>query len=104
MDPEEIHKYLISQHRNIYQEAALFHQNRRPVSSYLDILADPFDPSGALQLKDSSLSSSSNAYSITNNVIDFRKKHTDSVSEKWDELNATLVNYQKFLTPYVLLN
>src|SRR6185369_9028133 len=102
--PEEIHKYLIGKHRNIYQEATLFHQNRRAVSSYLDILADPFDPSKSLELREGSLASQSASYPIKEQVVDFRKKQNDQVSAKWDELNATLVNYQKFLTPYVLLN
>jgi ubiquinone/menaquinone biosynthesis C-methylase UbiE len=104
MKSEEIHNYLISKHRAIYQEAELFEQNRKNIESYLDVLADPFIPDQSLTIKNNVIESKNNSYSLKNNVIDFRKKVPDADSAKWTELNTTLVNYQKFLTPYVLLN
>jgi ubiquinone/menaquinone biosynthesis C-methylase UbiE len=97
----------MSQHRNIYQEALLFEQNRKDIASYLDDLRHPFRPEERLTLKESSLSTNNtDTFFIKNKVIDFRTSSaSDSeLNKKWDGLNNILVNYQKYLTPYVLLN
>lgn len=97
----------MSQHRNIYQEAQLFEQNRKEVSSYLNVLAHPFHPEISFKIEgDKLVSENSDTFFIRNNVIDFRTSNADSseLHTQWKELNNTLVNYQKFLTPYVLLN
>lgn len=107
MDPKEIHNYMISQHRNIYQEAQLFEQNRKIIDSYLENLVHPFHTNLTFKLDDDKLvAENSDTFSVKNNVIDFRAIKVDDTKlhDQWAELNDTLVNYQKFLTPYVLLN
>jgi ubiquinone/menaquinone biosynthesis C-methylase UbiE len=107
MNPTEIYSYLMSRHRNIYQEAELFEQNRKEVSSYLDHLSHPLHPDTSLKLADNTLSGENgDTFFIKNNVIDFRNNSAGSseLHTKWADLNETLVNYQKYLTPYVLLN
>ncbi len=107
MNSIEIHDYLMSQHRNVYQEAQLFEQNRKEVSSYLNALAHPLHPEISFRIQgDKLVSENSDTFFIKNNVIDFRTTNADNseLHTQWKELNNTLVNYQKFLTPYVLLN
>jgi ubiquinone/menaquinone biosynthesis C-methylase UbiE len=107
MDPIEIHNYMMSQHRNIYQEAQLFEQNRKSIDSYLENLVHPFDSSLSFKhIDDKLVAGNSDSFSVKNNVIDFRTLKADNseLHDQWSELNDTLVNYQKFLTPYVLLN
>jgi len=109
MNAQEIHSYLISKHRNIYQEAQLFNQNRRPITEYVNFLAHPLSPDIELNLKDNTLvASNKDEFSINNNVIDFRKVNSSlqnsSTQKQWEELNSFLINYQQYLTPYVLLN
>jgi ubiquinone/menaquinone biosynthesis C-methylase UbiE len=104
MNGEEVHSYLSNQHRNIYQEAQLFHQNRREIESYIDQLVHPMDSEMSLKYKDGKLISKNNdVFNAKDGVIDFRSAY-DNNSDKWDDLNHTLINYQKYLTPYVLLN
>jgi len=80
----------------------LFEQNRREVSSYVSDLVHPqkknenFVHSGGKLV-----ASGGDQFLVHNNVIDLRASSKDS---KWDDLNEYLVNYQKFLTPYTLLN
>jgi ubiquinone/menaquinone biosynthesis C-methylase UbiE len=107
MKPEEVHKYLTTQHRNIYQEAQLFEQNRRNVSDYVNLLAHPNNPTLAMSLSGGKLSASNgDGFLVKNNVIDFRQAGDTSseLHKKWEELNKFLVNYQQYLTPYVLIN
>ena len=107
MNPKEIHNYMMSQHRNIYQEAQLFEQNRKIIDSYLENLVHPFHTNLTFKLDDDKLvAENSDTFSVKNNVIDFRTIKVDDTKlhDQWAELNDTLVNYQKFLTPYVLLN
>lgn len=107
MNPTEIYSYLMSRHRNIYQEAELFEQNRKDVSSYLNQLCHPMHPDMPLKLADSKLfAENGDTFFVRNNVIDFRSSSAGAseLHTKWAELNETLVNYQKYLTPYVLLN
>jgi len=107
MNSIEIHNYLMSQHRNVYQEAQLFEQNRKEVASYLNELVHPFQPASKLKIQgDKLISENLDSFLIKDNVIDFRASNVDSseLHVQWKELNATLINYQKFLTPYVLLN
>jgi ubiquinone/menaquinone biosynthesis C-methylase UbiE len=103
----EMHKYLMGQHRNIYQEAQLYEQNRKPVETYLDILAHPFEPSLSFKLESNKLvAGNGDSFMVKNHVIDFRNVRADEseLHKKWNELNSVLVNYQQYLTPYVLLN
>lgn len=107
VNPSEIHRYLSGQHRNIYTEAQLFAQNRREVKSYLDILAHPEIKDEVLEIKGDNLASrNGDSFTIKDNVADFRFKRTDDSEqkEKWADLNKILLNYQQYLTPYVLLN
>ncbi len=107
MDPIEMYSYLMSQHRNIYQEAQLFEQNRKPVNSYIQNLAHPFKTDTGFKLENNKLvAENGDTFFIKNNVIDFRSSKADNseLHSQWAELNDTLVNYQKYLTPYVLLN
>lgn len=97
----------MSQHRNIYQEAELFEQNRREVTSYVNTLVHPLHPEISFKIQgDRLVSENSDTFLIKNNVVDFRTANADSseLHTHWKELNSTLINYQKFLTPYVLLN
>src|ERR1700740_2700423 len=107
MDPKEMHSYLMSQHRNVYQEAQLFEQNRKPVNSYLQDLVHPLHPEMAVKFSDDKLTAENkDVFSIKNSVVDFRTFNKDDakLNEQWEQLNDILVNYQRFLTPYVLLN
>lgn len=107
MDPIEIHSYLMSQHRNVYQEAQLFEQNRKNVSEYINDLAHPLHPDISFKISENKLVAENlDTFFIKNNVIDFRTLKADDseLHTEWQKLNDTLVNYQKFLTPYVLLN
>lgn len=107
MEADKIHNYLMHQHRNIYQEAQLFEQNRKDVSTYLNALSDPFHPDEPLRIEGNSLvSDKGNSFPVRNNVIDFREGGAakSNLDAQWNELNKTLINYQKYLTPYVLLN
>jgi ubiquinone/menaquinone biosynthesis C-methylase UbiE len=105
MKNQEIHAYLSKTHRNIYQEAQLFHQNRKSVETYSDVLCHPLNSNLPLDFAGGQLQASNGEqFQINNEVIDFRQVFSKNGQEKWDDLNHTLVNYQKFLTPYVLLN
>ncbi|MDI1355075.1 MAG: class I SAM-dependent methyltransferase [bacterium] len=107
MNAAEIHHYLSIQHRNIYQEAELFTQNRKKVAEYKDVLCHPFKNELGLELEGSTLKASNgDIFNVEDDVIDFRIISTkeDKVNIHWSELNKTLVNYQRYLTPYVLLN
>jgi ubiquinone/menaquinone biosynthesis C-methylase UbiE len=107
MDPIEIHSYLSKTHRNIYQEALLFEQSRRPVSTYLQDLTHPLKHEMKLKLDgDKLIAENGDVFLVNNNVIDFRNSTSkdSDLQKKWDDLNKYLVNYQEFLTPYTLLN
>ena len=85
----------------------MFEQNRKEVKSYLNALVHPFHPEISFKIQgDRLVSENSDTFLIKNNVIDFRTSNADSseLHTQWRELNDTLINYQKFLTPYVLLN
>lgn len=107
MDSLKIHSYLASRHRNIYQEAQLLEQNRREVEKYIDALVHPMHADQPLAIEPGKLvARNGDSFMVRNNVIDFRSNKADEsdLHRKWDSLNHFLVNYQQFLTPYVLLN
>ena len=107
MNSTEIHKYLISKSRNIYQEADLFHQNRRPIESYLDLLACPTNGNDQLIISESKLVTKQGLeYNIKDDVVDFRYTNTKQnlIDLEWKRLNQFLINYQRYLTPYTLIN
>ena len=103
----ELHQYLISKSRNVYQEAELFHQNRRPIESYTHLLACPTDSQQGVEYKNSKvITETGSTYACRDNVIDFRSQNTslNAMDLEWQRLNQFLVNYQRFLTPYTLIN
>ena len=91
---------LIDKERNIYELAKLYSQNRKDVSSYIDILQDP--KTGAPLKLDGSKLVGNREYAIDDNVPDFTEKET--TSEEWKKLNAQFLNYHKSLSVYTLVN
>lgn len=92
---------LIDKEKNVYELAQLYAQNRKPVSEFVELLADP-ESKQALQLKENKLISSTAQYSINEHVADFTQQHSNS--KEWQELNKQFLNYHKSLSAYTLLN
>jgi len=91
---------LIDKERNVYELAQLFPQNRREVSTYIDVLQDP-STGLPLVLKNSS-AQGKREYQINDNVIDFTE--SDTTSEEWKRMNEQFMNYHKSLSVYTLVN
>lgn len=91
---------LIDKERNIYEKAQLFHQTRKPVSEYINILQDP-QTGKDVDLKGEKIFGDK-TYSSSNNVADF--SNHDKNSEDWKILNDQFLNYHKSLTVYTAVN
>ena len=91
---------MIDKERNIYEHSTLHHQNRREVSTYIDILQDPFSK-GKLKYKNDELFGD-NIYNISNNIPNFTKH--DLNSKEWNRLNKQFLNYHKSLSVYTVIN
>ena len=91
---------LIDKEKNIYELAQLYPQNRREVSTYLEILQDP-STGLPLTMKNSSVQGK-REYQIKDNVIDFTE--SDTTSEEWKKMNEQFMNYHKSLSVYTLIN
>ena len=91
---------LIDKERNIYEEADLFNQLRKPVSEYLDVLQDP-NTKEELQLKGEELVGEK-SYNTKNNIANFT--NNDINSEEWNRLNLQFLNYHKSLSVYTAVN
>ncbi len=91
---------LIDKEKNIYELSELYEQNRYAVSSYLNILKDPYSEV-KLKLENDTLTASKK-YKIVNNVPDFT--NNSSNSKEWNRLNNQFMNYHKSLSAYTLLN
>ena len=74
----------IDKERNIYELADLYHQNRRPVGEYLNILKDPFS-NEPLSIKSDRLVGD-NTYVISENIANFTESNVNSI--EWMKLNA----------------
>jgi len=91
---------LIDKERNIYEEAQLFHQTRKPISEYVNILQDPIT-GNEIGLKNQELISDRN-YSAKNDIANFINE--DVNSEEWQRLNVQFLNYHKSLSVYTAVN
>jgi ubiquinone/menaquinone biosynthesis C-methylase UbiE len=91
---------LIDKERNIYELAQLFHQIRKPLSEYINILQDP-KTGKEIELKDNKLYGEQ-IYNGTNNIADF--SNHDYNSEDWKKLNDQFLNYHKSLSVYTAVN
>lgn len=91
---------LIDKERNIYELAELYHQNRCPVETFMDILQDP--KTGAeMKLVDNKLLGEKE-YLIKDNVVYFK---TDiNISNDWKKQNTQFLNYHRSLSVYTMLN
>ena len=91
---------LIDKERNVYEEAQLFHQTRKPISEYVNILQDPIT-GNEIVLKNQELISDCH-YSAKNDIANFINE--DVNSEEWKRLNVQFLNYHKSLSVYTALN
>lgn len=91
---------LIDKERNVYEEAQLFHQTRKPISEYVNILQDPIT-GNEIGLKNQELISDRN-YSAKNDIANFINE--DVNSEEWQRLNVQFLNYHKSLSVYTAVN
>ena len=91
---------LIDKERNIYEIAELYNQQRNDVSSYLDILVDPYSKD-KLTLNGNIISGNFE-YKIENNVPNFTKENINS--NEWRILNKQFLNYHKSLSAYTIIN
>ena len=96
----ELYKEMIDKERNIYEPANLHQQNRRPVSSYLGILKDPFSEK-PLTLDNNKLKVE-NSYEIVDSIPNFTKNNLNS--SEWKRLNEQFLNYHKSLSLYSAVN
>lgn len=103
---ESIHLEMLKKERNVYESANLFHQNRISVSELMKDLASPISTNGKLKLSGDNLEceQSSQRFSITNNVIDFRNVAVEEKGDAWEDANEEFLNYHRSLTVYTLLN
>ncbi len=99
--PEEIFFELIGKKKNIYQAATLYPQKRKKISSYIEILKDPYSDEN-LELEGDVLKSSTNRYAAKDDVANFG--NNDENSQEWIDLNQQFLNYHKSLTVYDLIN
>lgn len=103
----EIHLSLLKKHRDIYQVADLYPQNRIIPHDLLDVLASPNDHSSGFIYKNDHISSGhGETYLITDNVIDFRSagKMESTSTQNWDKKNNGFLNYHRSLGIYTLIN
>lgn len=91
---------LIDKERNIYEEAQLFSQLRKPISEYVDILQEP--DSGKDLVFDNNQLIGDKIYSSTNNIANFT--NNDIHTEEWKRLNVQFLNYHKSLSVYTAVN
>jgi ubiquinone/menaquinone biosynthesis C-methylase UbiE len=91
---------LIDKERNVYEEAQLFHQTRKPISEYVNILQDPIT-GNEIVLKNQELISDCH-YSAKNGIANFINE--DVNSEEWKRLNVQFLNYHKSLSVYTAVN
>lgn len=91
---------LIDKERNIYELAQLFHQTRKPVSEYINILQDP-KTGKEIDLKGNKIYGEQ-IYNCTNNIADF--SNHDNNTEDWKKLNDQFLNYHKSLSVYTAVN
>ena len=90
----------IDKERNIYELADLYHQNRRPVEEYLNILKDPLS-NEPLSINEDRLVGD-NIYFISDNIANFTESNINS--DEWMKLNKQFLNYHKSLSVYTAIN
>ncbi len=91
---------LMDKERNIYELAELYPQNRREVSTYIDLLQDP-KTGIPLKIENDKIIGNK-TYTIEDNVPNFTDN--DSNSEEWKRLNKQFLNYHKSLSVYTFIN
>ena len=102
-DPVSMYNDMRKVHRNIYEPAELYEQNRRNVLDFMENLRFPGFPDDCLRINGDLLENEHGFAKIENDVVDFTGIDKSS-NEEWENLNLQFINYHKSLTSYEIIN
>lgn len=103
-NPAQMYNAMRKVHKNVYEPADLYEQNRREVKDYIENLRYPGYPDEELKINGESVENEHGTAEIQNDVVDFINKRDSHNAEKWSELNKQFLNYHKSLTIYEIIN
>ena len=103
-DPVVMYNAMRKVHKNVYEPAELYEQNRREVKDYIENLRYPGFPDDELQISGESVGNEHGTAEIQNDVVDFTHQHDNTGLEKWNKLNKQFLNHHKSLTIYEIIN
>ena len=91
---------MIDIERNVYELARLYHQKRKKVKDYIDLLQES---ESGVQLKviDNAIIGTKK-YEIFKDIAVFTSENKNS--KEWQNLNSQFLNYHKSLSVYTLIN
>ena len=102
-NPAQMYNAMRKVHKNVYEPAELYEQNRREVKDYIENLRYPGYPNEELKINGESVENEHGTAEIQNDVVDFIG-NTSNDNTKWNKLNRQFLNYHKSLTIYEFIN